>query len=112
MDLGAAKILCIEPHLAVLESRCAILNYSGYDAVSASPQLAEIVLRSQDFDLIVLSNLSNSDLLKIINLADGTNVLVLYEVTSRTELLSLVAIASSVNAVLFPRETAKRSWLN
>jgi hypothetical protein len=112
MDLGAAKILCIEPHLAVLESRCAILKYSGYDAVSASPQLAEIVLRSQDFDLIVLSNLSNSDLLKIINLADGTNVLVLYEVTSRTELLSLVAIASSVNAVLFPRDTAKRSWLN
>jgi hypothetical protein len=112
MDFEAAKILCVEPHLAVLESRCAILKYSGYDAVSASPQLAEIVLRSQDFDLIVLSNLSNSDLHKIINLADGANVLVLYEITFPTELLSLVAIASSVNSVFFPRATAKRSWLN
>jgi hypothetical protein len=30
MDFGAAKILCVEPYLAVLESRCAILKYSGY----------------------------------------------------------------------------------
>jgi hypothetical protein len=37
MDFVAAKILCVEPHLAVLESRCAILKNSGYDAVSASP---------------------------------------------------------------------------
>jgi hypothetical protein len=37
MDFGAAKILCVEPYLAVLESRCAILKYSGYDAVSALP---------------------------------------------------------------------------
>jgi uncharacterized protein with PIN domain len=58
MNFGAAKILCVEPYLAVLESRCAILKYSGYDAVSASPQLVEIVLRSQNFDLLVLSNLS------------------------------------------------------
>jgi hypothetical protein len=87
MDFGAAKILCVEPHLAVLESRCAILKYSGYDAVSASPQVAKIVLRSQDLDLIVLSNLSDSDLHKIISLADGANVLVLYEVTLPTELL-------------------------
>jgi hypothetical protein len=111
MDFGAAKILCVGPHLAVLESRCAILNYSGYDAVSASPKLAEIALRSQNFDLIVLSNLSHSDLHKISNLADGANVLVLYEITLPSELLSLVAIASSV-CTLFPRATIKRSWLN
>jgi hypothetical protein len=86
MDFGAVTILCIEPHLAVLESPCAILKDSGYDAVSASPQLAETVLRSQKFDLIVRSNLSDSDLHKI--------------------------IASSVCSVLFPRATTKHSWLS
>ena len=109
MDLGAAKILCIEPHLAVLESRCAILKYSGYDAVSASPQIAEIVLRNRDFDLIVLSNLSKSDLLKIIDLADGANVLVLYEITLPSELLSLVEMGSSVCSLFFPSATKKHA---
>jgi hypothetical protein len=111
MDFGAAKILCVEPHLAILESRCAILKYSGYDAVSASPQLAEIVLRGQNFDVIVLSNLSHADLHKIINLGDGANVVVLYELTLPSELLSLVAIASSMCSLFFPRDTTKRSWL-
>jgi hypothetical protein len=41
MNFGAENILCVEPSLAVLESRRAILKYSGYDAVSASPQPAE-----------------------------------------------------------------------
>jgi hypothetical protein len=79
-------------------------KYSGYDAVSASPQLAEIVLRKQNFDLMVLSNLSDSDLHKIIDLADGANVVVLYEITLPSELLSLVAIASSMCSQFFPRD--------
>jgi CheY-like chemotaxis protein len=112
MNFGAAKILCVEPYLAVLESRCAILKYSGYDAVSASPQLVEIVLRRQNFDLLVLSNLSRSNLLKIINLADGANVLVLYDITLPSELLSLVAIASSMCSLFFPSATTKPAWLN
>ena len=91
MDYGAAKILCVEPYLAVLENRCAILKYSGYDAISASPQRAEIVLRSQNFDLIVLSRLSDFDLHRIINFADGADVLALDGFTSPSELLSLVA---------------------
>jgi hypothetical protein len=69
------------------------------------------VVRSQNFDLMVLSNLRDSDLDKIINLADGANVVVLYEITSPSELLSLVAIASSMCSLFFPRETTKRSWL-
>jgi DNA-binding response OmpR family regulator len=90
-SIGAAKILCVELDLAVLESRCAVLKQSGYDAVSASPQLAEIVLRSQKFDLIVLSSLSGTDLHRIVNLADGADVLVLDGLTMPSELLSLVA---------------------
>ncbi len=51
----AVKILCVEHDEAVLESRCAVLKASGYDAASASPRLAEVVLTSQKFDLLVLS---------------------------------------------------------
>jgi hypothetical protein len=85
------KILCVERDVSVRKSRCAILKYSGYDAASASPQVAEIVLRSQKFDLIVISRLSDFDLHRIINLADGADVLVLGELTMPSELLSLVA---------------------
>jgi DNA-binding response OmpR family regulator len=86
-----AKILCVERDSRLLETRCAILKYSGYDSVSASPQGAEIALRSQKFDLIVLSRLSESDVHRIINFSDGANVLVLDGFTMPSELLSLVA---------------------
>jgi hypothetical protein len=83
-NFGAAKILCVELDVAVLK-------ISGYDAAAAAPQVAEIVLRSQRFDLIVLSRLSDSDLHRIINLTDGADVLVLDGLTMPSELLSLVA---------------------
>jgi hypothetical protein len=90
-NFGAARILCVELDVAVLESRCAVLKLSGYDAASASPRVAEIVLRCQKFDLIVLSRLSDSDLHIVINLSDGADVLVLDGLTMPLELLSLVA---------------------
>jgi hypothetical protein len=64
---------------------------SGYDSASASPQQAEILLRSQKFDLIVLSTLSDYDQHKVLHLADGTDVLVLDGVTMPSELLWMVA---------------------
>jgi hypothetical protein len=88
---GAAKVLCVEPDLSVLETRCAVLKYSGYDAASASPQVAETVLRSRKFDLIVASGLGESDLHSVLNLADGADILVLDELTVPSELLFLVA---------------------
>jgi hypothetical protein len=94
MLLGASmfgKILCIEQDEYVRESRCAVLKYSGFDASSASPRFAEVVLRGREYDLIVLSGLSDFDLQRIIGLADGTEVLVLEEFTMPSELLSLVA---------------------
>jgi hypothetical protein len=91
VDFGAAKILCVELDFAVLESRCAVLKYSGYDATPASPRVAEIALRSQKFDLLVISSLSDSDLHRIVNLSDGANVLVLDQFTLPSKLLSLVA---------------------
>ncbi len=89
-DLRMAKILCVEGDVALLESRCAILKHSGYDVSSASPQIAEIVLRSRKFDLIVLSRLSDSDLHRVLNLADGAEALVLKGFTTPAALLSSV----------------------
>jgi len=90
-NFGAAKILCVERDVAVLESRCEVLKYSGYDAASASPRVAEGVLRSQKFDLIVISSVNDTDLHRIINLSDGAELLVLEGFTMPSVLLSLVA---------------------
>jgi DNA-binding response OmpR family regulator len=89
--IGVAKILCVESDPFLLESRCAVLKYSGYDSVSASPQTAQVVLRSQKFDLIVISTVSDQDLHRILNLSDGADVLVLDGLTMPSKLLSLVA---------------------
>jgi hypothetical protein len=90
VDTRAAKILCVEYDPVVLESRCAVLKNSGYDAASASPQAAEIVLRNQKFDLLVVSSLSDCVLHRIIDLSDGADLVVLKAVTTASELLSFV----------------------
>ena len=90
-NVGAPKILCVEYDEGLLKSRCAVLDHSGYDAASVSPQVAQIMLRGRKFDLIVLSKLSDFDLHRINNLADGADVLVLDRFTTPVELLSLVA---------------------
>jgi hypothetical protein len=85
------KILCVERDGSVRESRCAVLEYSGYDASSASPAVAEMMLRNQKFDLIILSKLAASEVRTVVNLADGADVMVLEALTMPRELLSLVA---------------------
>jgi hypothetical protein len=85
------KILCVEIDVRLLKSRRDVLKSSGYDASSASPRIAEIMLSSQKFDLIVLPALSDFDLNRIVNLADGADLLVLNAFTYPSELLSLVA---------------------
>lgn len=91
MIAPAPRILCVETDLAVGESRCAVLTISGYEAISASAQLAEITLRARKFDLIVLSKLSGHEEHRILNVVDGAEVLVLDGLTMPAELLSLVA---------------------
>ena len=87
----APKILCVESDLGVLVTRCAVLKLSGYDAASALPKVAETVLLGQKFDLIVVSRLSDSDLHRVNNLADGADVLVLDALTLPSEMLFLIA---------------------
>jgi hypothetical protein len=91
MDDRTPKILCVEGDPAVRESRCAVLKHSGYDTASGSSDIAETLLRSQKFDLIVLSWLNDSDLHRIVNFSDGAELLVLDYLTMPSELLSLVA---------------------
>ncbi len=87
----AVKILCVEHDEAVLEGRSAVLKASGYDAASASPRLAEVGLPSQEFDLLVLSSLSDSEVNRLVSLADGATVLVVDDLTMPAELMTLVA---------------------
>ena len=89
--VGALKILCVEPDEIVRETRCAVLKYSGYDAASATPRVAESVLRSQKFDLVIISSVSDPDLQRIVNFSDGAEVLVLGVFVMPSEFLSLVA---------------------
>jgi hypothetical protein len=91
MTTKPAKILCVEWDESVLKSRCAVLKVSGYETTAASPELAETILRSQQFDLIVISGVSDFELHRIVDLANGANVLVLDEIILPAELLSLVA---------------------
>jgi hypothetical protein len=67
------------------------LKHSGYDVASAPPQVAEIVLRSRAFDLLVVSSLTDDALHRILSLADGADIIVLEGVTKPSELLYLVA---------------------
>ncbi len=82
------RILCVGSDLPLLESRCAVLEVSGYDAcVGAPPRSGEVVLRRQKFDLVVVSSLNDGD----INLYGGAEVLVLDGFTMPSELIDLVA---------------------
>ena len=87
----APKILCVEPDAAVVESRCAVLKSCGYDVVSASPGVAEIVLRGRKFDLLIISSLSDGGLDRLIGFSDRAEVLVLDGFTAPSELLFLVS---------------------
>jgi hypothetical protein len=49
------RLLCVGKDLVLLRTRCAVLSQSGYDAQSASVPEARILLRTEGFDLIIVS---------------------------------------------------------
>ena|SRR5882757_7258310 len=55
MSSSEPRILCVENDPMLGETRCSVLVNSGYDAVTATLQEARSMLRSQAFDLIILS---------------------------------------------------------
>jgi DNA-binding response OmpR family regulator len=50
-----ARILCIGKDSGLLRSRCAVLTHAGYDAQAVMFDDAESLLRTEEFDLIILS---------------------------------------------------------
>ena len=55
MPSRPARLLCVGKDLDLLRTRCAVLSQSGYDAQSATAPEAEILLRTEEFDLVIVS---------------------------------------------------------
>jgi hypothetical protein len=72
------RLLCIGTELDSLQTRSAVLNHCGYDAKSATIPEAEILLRTEEFDLVILSAfLSQEERGRLILAARDTPTLVL-----------------------------------
>jgi hypothetical protein len=85
----AARLLCAGKEADLLQSRCAVLRYSGYDARAASLREAEILLRTEKYDLVIISScLSEWERGRILSAAGKTPRYVLRGVTFASELLA------------------------
>jgi DNA-binding response OmpR family regulator len=91
VDHRGMHILCVESDDSLRASRCAVLESAGYHSVSASPKVAEILLSGQKFDLVVLSGLDEYNVSRIVNVADGAEILVLTGFIKPPALIHLVA---------------------
>jgi DNA-binding response OmpR family regulator len=87
----SSKLLCAGKDLSLLRTRCAILTQNGYDARPATLQEAEILLRSEQFDLVVVSAwLDDWDRVKLLSAVGRTPSYVLPGLTLAAELLKQV----------------------
>jgi len=87
----SARLLCVGNGTDHLETRCAVLGSAGYRAEAADLPEAEIILRTEEFDLIIVSAwLSESDREAILAAAGKTPALVLTELTPAEKLLAQV----------------------
>ena len=87
-----ARILCIGKDSGLLRSRCAVLTHAGYDAQAVMLAEAESLLRTGEFDLIILSAiLSGEERDHISAFIGGTvPILALKKLTFASELLAEV----------------------
>jgi DNA-binding response OmpR family regulator len=91
MPSHPARLLCIGNGRDHLETRCAVLASAGYDAKSASLAEAETILRTEQFDLIIVSAwLEEWEKGRILKAAGKTPTLVLTELTLAGRLLAQV----------------------
>src|ERR1700761_727487 len=87
-------LLCVGTEQDSLQTRCAVLSHSGYDAKSATLAEAEILLRTQVFGLVIVSVwLGERERDLILAAARKTPVLILTELTFADDLLAQVALA-------------------
>jgi hypothetical protein len=87
-----ARIFCIGADESLLRTRCAVLAQNGYEAVCSLFSDAEGILRSERFDLIVVSAfLSDEEKADVLAIDDGrTPTIMLQGLTMAPELLNLV----------------------
>ena len=91
MPSGPTRLLCVGNGVDHLETRCAVLGSAGYTAEAAVLPDAETVLRTGEFDLVIVSAwLDESDTGKILAAAGKTPALVLTELTLADDLLAQV----------------------
>jgi len=84
-----ARILCIGKDSGLLRSRCAVLAHAGYNAEAVMFAEAESVLRTAQFDLIILSAILSDEERDYISAKVGhaTPILTLKKLTFASELL-------------------------
>lgn len=86
-----ARLLCVGNGIDHLQTRCAVLGSAGYNAKSAAMPEAEILLRTEKFDLVIVSAwLSEQEKGQILAMAGKTPALVLTELTLADDLLAQV----------------------
>jgi hypothetical protein len=91
MPYRPARLLCTGDEADLLHSRCAVLRHSGYQAQAATLQEAEILLRTEKYDLVIISAwLSEWERGQILSAAGETFTYVLHGLTFTSELLAQV----------------------
>jgi DNA-binding response OmpR family regulator len=85
-----ARILCIGKDSGLLRSRCAVLTHAGYHAEAVMFAEAQDLLRTAEFDLIILSAiLSGEEREQISSFISGAvPILTLKKLTFASELLA------------------------
>jgi hypothetical protein len=91
MPSRPARLLCVGLDLNLLQIRCAVLKSAGYDAELATVAEAEILLRTEKFDLVIVSAImSQKEKGSVISAAGATPMLVLDGVMFPLNLLAEV----------------------
>jgi CheY-like chemotaxis protein len=85
------RLLCVGDESDLLRTRCAVLSHSGYNAHSVSPEEAEALLKTDVYDLVILSaRMSEERFHRVLLVAGQTPTLVLNGFTFVRDLLNRV----------------------
>ena len=92
MPSHRTRLLCVGKDPDLLRTRCAVLSQSGYDARSATVAEAELLLRTDQFDLVIVSAfLDEGEKDRILTAPGKMTTLMLRGLTLAPELLGEVA---------------------
>ena len=75
----------------IRDSRCKVLEDSGFHAVSASLKYGVILLSHQTFDLVIISSLPQPALTMITSIVGSADILILDDIVTRDNLLAVVS---------------------